>query len=308
MKKQYKAVFISPHLDDAVWSCGGTIAKLVSEDNVLVLNIFTAFSEDIKKGPIVIDKNRYQEEADATAYLGFTSDKLNEPDAIFRRKVYQSPARLFDHIDTEDLIYIPQLSEKIKHYLSSIDYNSLYVPLGIGWHIDHILCYLAMENFFTQPNLFFYEDSPYCLIPNATLYRLNELGLISPTKNDASLKQRFFLCEWYETTRHYARMAPMKNLRPLPYQLLANVVMSIYLFKLMIRHRFSQKEEKNVNFKPYLNNITKYFKLKIDAISLYESQFKEFFINRTDCESLYKNYSYRISGANELYERFWQIY
>lgn len=308
MKKHYRAVFISPHIDDAVFSCGGTIAELAPDGNVLILNIFSAFAHDIKKGSIVVNKNRYEEETNAASYVGFTSEKLDEPDAVFRRRVYQSPARLFDHVDDKDLIYIKQLSDKINLYLSIIDYSSLYVPLGIGWHVDHVLCYLAMESFFTQPNLFFYEDAPYCLIPNATRYRLKELGLTSSIKNDFTLREHSFLREWYNTVRCYARMAPMKNLRPLSYQLLANLVVSIYLFKLMARHRFFQKKSKDIRLKPYLNNITDHFKLKIDAISLYESQVREFFINRADCTSLYKSYSYKISDNSGLYERFWQIY
>lgn len=307
MKKRYSAVFISPHLDDAVFSCGGTMAKIALRGNILVLNIFTGYPDDIKKGPIVISKDRFKEEINAASYMGFDSENLAEPDAFFRNNRNKAPTRIFDRIDDEDLNYIRQLSDKIKRYLTGIDYDSLYVPLGIGWHIDHILCYLAMESFFTQPNLFFYEDAPYCLIPNITRYRVKELGLIPSIENDVTLKEKSFLNEWLDTTSHYTRMAPMRNFKPFHYQLLACVVVSIYLFKLMIRHRFFQKSLKNICLKAYLNDITDYSKLKIDAISLYKSQFREFFINRNDCESLYKDYSYRISGSSGLQERFWQI-
>ena len=49
MKKHYNAVFISPHIDDAIFSCGGTIAQLAHQGNVLILNIFTGFSSEINK-------------------------------------------------------------------------------------------------------------------------------------------------------------------------------------------------------------------------------------------------------------------
>ena len=43
MAKVYRAVIISPHLDDAVFSCGGLILKLKSEGPILVINIFTKY-------------------------------------------------------------------------------------------------------------------------------------------------------------------------------------------------------------------------------------------------------------------------
>jgi LmbE family N-acetylglucosaminyl deacetylase len=307
MKKQYKAVFISPHLDDAVFSCGGTIAKHIYEGDVLILNIFTNFQDNIKKGAIVLGKNRYQEEADAASFLGFKSDNLGETDAFFRRKIYQSPAKLFDYIDNEDINYIAHLSEKIESYLLNIEYNFLYVPLGIGWHVDHILSYLAMKNHFTKSNLIFYEDAPYCLIPNAIRYRIQDLGTISLVTREDMLNKKLFFYEWYTTISHYIKMAPMKNLSPTGYRLIANIVVAIYLFKLMAKHRFFKQAAKNIRLKPFLNNITDYFQLKMHCISIYESQFKEFFLDAGDCESLYKDYSGNIADKNGFYERFWQI-
>ncbi|MHA1217998.1 MAG: hypothetical protein ACTSO5_04845 [Candidatus Heimdallarchaeaceae archaeon] len=44
-------IFLSPHLDDAVASCGGTIAKLVYErEDVLVLTVYTR-KPDLKSIP-----------------------------------------------------------------------------------------------------------------------------------------------------------------------------------------------------------------------------------------------------------------
>lgn len=306
-KKRYKAVFISPHLDDAVLSCGGTIAKLLSEGDVLILNIFTRYTDSVKKGPIVVDKDRYEEETIAASHLGFLTDTLNELDAVFRRKAYKSASKIIGYIDNEDITYIPQLSDKIKRYLTNIDYDSLYVPLGIGWHVDHILCHLAMESFFTDPKLHFYEDAPYCLIPNATLYRLCEIGMFSTSQSDISLKREFFLFEWYKTIRCCTNMAIVKNLRPIPYRLAANLVVPLFLFKLIIKHRFLQKRPNHIQLKPDLINIKNYFELKIKTISIYESQYREFFLNLTDCETLYKNYSYRITGNSSIYERFWHF-
>ena len=41
--KHYRAVVLSPHLDDAVFSCAAAIRQLRQEGPVLVINIFPRF-------------------------------------------------------------------------------------------------------------------------------------------------------------------------------------------------------------------------------------------------------------------------
>src|SRR5262245_12638318 len=91
----YRAVFLSPHLDDAVFSSGGMIAKLASEGRVLVLNVFSRYPAEVNRGPVVITQQRYEEEAGAASLLGFRSDCLDEVDAALRHDAYRSPANLF---------------------------------------------------------------------------------------------------------------------------------------------------------------------------------------------------------------------
>ncbi|MBK8576186.1 MAG: hypothetical protein IPN90_11105 [Elusimicrobia bacterium] len=44
----YRAVILSPHWDDAVFSAGGHLAHLQEEGQVLVLNLFTDYPEYVK--------------------------------------------------------------------------------------------------------------------------------------------------------------------------------------------------------------------------------------------------------------------
>ena len=64
-----RAVFLSPHLDAAIFSCGGTIARLRGEGPVLILNVFTHFPRAGKKFSIYIDDERHLEEAEAAGAL-----------------------------------------------------------------------------------------------------------------------------------------------------------------------------------------------------------------------------------------------
>ena len=72
-KKHYRAVIISPHFDDAVFSCGGLINQLVKEGPVLIYTIFTDYLSGIKIHGVVLSETRQQEEIDAAHFLGFES-------------------------------------------------------------------------------------------------------------------------------------------------------------------------------------------------------------------------------------------
>ena len=171
-KPRYRAIFISPHLDDAVFSCGGTIAKLVEEGPVLVLNLFTRYLSEVKIRGVVLGNERYQEEVDAADFLGFESLNLGELDVSFRREAYRQLGNIFRPPLAEDLAWLPTLREKVFAVLAALDYQQLYVPLGIGWHVDHVLTFLLFEPWATQENLCFYEDAPYCSILLIVTFRL----------------------------------------------------------------------------------------------------------------------------------------
>ena len=89
MPRRYKAVFVSPHLDDAVFSCGGEMSRLTKERPVLVLNIFTEYLSEIKVHAVVLGAKRYAEERAAARFLGFESQNLGELDVSFRREAYR---------------------------------------------------------------------------------------------------------------------------------------------------------------------------------------------------------------------------
>ena len=61
--KHYRAVVLSPHLDDAVFSCAGAIRRLRREGPVLVINIFTRYlaKSTLKHGVPLVD-SRHDED------------------------------------------------------------------------------------------------------------------------------------------------------------------------------------------------------------------------------------------------------
>src|SRR5512140_827959 len=90
---RYRAVFISPHLDDAIFSCGGTIARLVEDGPVLVVNVFSRCTEGARKYTLVLGEERRGEERAAASFLGYDAICLEEADAFLRQGCSRSSIR-----------------------------------------------------------------------------------------------------------------------------------------------------------------------------------------------------------------------
>lgn len=302
--KSYRAVFISPHLDDSVFSCGGTIAKLCKEGPVLVINVFTRYDSDVKHYGVVFTEERRTEEAKAAEFLGYTSINLDEPDAFFRRPEYRSLSRIFGRPVADDLADLPRLSSRISEVLAGIDSRELYAPLGIGWHVDHMLCHMAARNIGRDQKLLFYEDAPYCFIPQAARYRVDEFGT-QPAWQGANALLR----EWVGTCHGFLRTALVQNIRPWLVRGVAGAVSSLYLLKLMFVHRRSagnKGAEGPLQLGAQVEDISGCYEQKAAAMLLYRSQFREFFTGRQQCDELHREYAGRISFPGAVCERFWR--
>lgn len=309
-KSYYRAIIISPHLDDAVFSCGGAIAKMATEGPVLVLNIFTRYLSEVKLNGISLNQNRHQEDLDAAKFLGFESRNLDELDVVFRREEYKKLGNIFRPPVADDINWLPILREKIFSVLAELDFQQIYVPLGIGWHVDHILTHLVFEPWRDRSHLIYYEEAPYCQIPNSTRYRLNDIATYPIETNDLTLvaKNEFFA--WINSAQAYSQTALMKNLKPWLFRIFAIPVVSFYLFRQMADHRKLAKQKSliKLELKPIITLITEQFERKVDAMTLYRSQFKEFFCSREDCTTSLMNYSENIQKdfLNPIIvERYW---
>jgi LmbE family N-acetylglucosaminyl deacetylase len=305
----YKAVFVSPHLDDAVFSCAGEIAHLCEQGPVLVLNLFTKYPEEVKLGAVVIGSERYEEERAAARFLSYTSHNFDELDAFFRRPAYRSIGNIFRPPVAEDSeTYLPGLRKRVFDFLDALNYERLYVPMAIGWHVDHMLAHLVFEPWADRPNLFYYEDAPYSLLPQATKYRLKELSDFSGDPRDQSLAPESRLVEWWQTTVAYARSALIGNLRPKFIRPFARVVVGWYLFRLMSLHRQAPAlARRGSALESRLLLDKDAFERKVRAITLYRSQFREFFRDVDDCISTYQAYSRLIDGDPPSLERYWKL-
>lgn len=326
-RTNYHAVILSPHLDDAVFSCAGTIAGLLQQGPVLVINLFTGYSTELKSRGVVLTSARYQEEAEAAAFLGFDSIMLGELDVSFRRPEYRSLGNIFRPPVQADLDWLPELKARLLALLATLSFKQLYAPLGIGWHVDHVLTCAMLDDWAGPAELLYYEDLPYGLLPHASRIRLAELGLdlavsqpalahpgANPGANPGVIDQTLTavppLRAWWQLMREYRRTALIQNLRPWPLRLVAQPVVGFYLYRLMALHRQRGAAGGTGSWQASIQPIEAQFEQKLDAMMLYRSQFKEFFLSRDDCENMLRRYARRMGGGQGmgqgLVERHWR--
>jgi LmbE family N-acetylglucosaminyl deacetylase len=170
-------VFLSAHLDDAVYSCGGLIHHQVQAGQACsVLTVFagspppgelSAFAEELHtrwgtpEGPAAI---RREEDLEACARLGAAALHFGIPEALYRqgqdaKPLYPSEEAIFGSVHPEDRPIVSALTEALGEV--GLAGSQVYVPLAIGGHIDHKILRAAAEAL-AQP-VWYYRDLPYAM-------------------------------------------------------------------------------------------------------------------------------------------------
>jgi len=202
----YDHIYLSPHLDDAVLSCGGAIARHANAGaRVLVVTLCTAapppsgpfstFAQDHHLmwglSPERAMAEREREDDLALERLDANTYRAGLLDAIYRMpEVYVDNDKLFGTPAADDsLLYSTrQLIAALNHRLPRATF---YAPLGIGNHVDHQIVYAACEA--AGLGVAFYEDFPYMLKSGALERRIRALGqrFVSSTIDiDATLTRK----------------------------------------------------------------------------------------------------------------------
>ncbi len=170
-------IFLSPHLDDAVLSCGAIIYDLIHQHHKTV-EIWTIFSGDIPGGPLSpfaaelhqrwntgleAPKTRRNEDELACSRLGSKPVYLMYPDCIYRQRqkstkpLIEKNEDLFALNVTEESILVGELTDRLTKVLP--EQSTLILPLGVGHHIDHLITRAVGENL--PKSKYFYADFPY---------------------------------------------------------------------------------------------------------------------------------------------------
>src|SRR6267142_5698998 len=186
-------LFFSPHLDDAVLSCGGIIDSLVSQNkSVRVITVFAGDSDEnhhsafarhlhAKWGSTAhLFEQRRQEDTKALNELGVRNiERWSFLEAPYRRAahggyLYGSYDELRAQPAPEDRSLKETITERILTVLQELpDSSVLYFPLSLGRHVDHQLLFaIGLQLSAAGKRVRFYEDYPY-----AEAYDLNHREL-----------------------------------------------------------------------------------------------------------------------------------
>jgi LmbE family N-acetylglucosaminyl deacetylase len=163
-------VYLSPHLDDVVLSCGSRVRIGNEEGRKQRIITLFAGAPNIPALPSFFDVSaRRAEDLAALHSLGIHAKNvvhLEFLDAIFRqskagRRLY-SPKRLFGQLALVDRNWVPALTRALRKLLPRKNRALLFAPFAVGGHVDHQLTYLAARNLEKAGYLVrYYEDLPY---------------------------------------------------------------------------------------------------------------------------------------------------
>jgi LmbE family N-acetylglucosaminyl deacetylase len=178
-RKLKKHIIISPHLDDAVLSCGELIKKIVSKgEAVFVVTVFTGFpqSNDLSDAAKQYHSNcflgddsmivRLKEDVKAMEYLGCTYQHLDYYECLYRR----GRNGLHIYPDLQNIYYLDFTNEKdiferLCNDMKKICYDTtvVYAPFGLGNHADHLLIRKVFDDIRVELSciVYYYEEIPY---------------------------------------------------------------------------------------------------------------------------------------------------
>jgi LmbE family N-acetylglucosaminyl deacetylase len=173
------AFFIQPHYDDVALSCGGAAAAWSAAGvSAHIVTVFASELVDAMVGEFAAHKHsrwqlddpdevhatRRDEDARAAAAMGCTIRWLGLLDAIYRGDRYTSDASLYDAPHPEEPELALHLATELQNLPEWKPQRQVFVPLGIGQHVDHQLVFeTGAELARRGVEVWAYEDLPYAI-------------------------------------------------------------------------------------------------------------------------------------------------
>ena len=170
-------IYISPHLDDAILSCGGLIKEQTStKTQVEIWSICAGDPPTGNLSPFAMTQHakwglgvdapalRRVEDVTACQIVGARYRHLPFLDCIYRQSndgtwLYPSEQSIFGELSVEDAGTLYTLRTFLATILKADDI--LVIPLSVGNHVDHQLVRNAAETL--KRPLLYYADAPYVI-------------------------------------------------------------------------------------------------------------------------------------------------
>jgi LmbE family N-acetylglucosaminyl deacetylase len=177
----YQHVYLSPHLDDVVLSCGGVIhAQARAGEGALVVTFFAASPEDDELTPFARELKlrwgdapdpvglRRAEDLAALRSVGAEGLHLPYADCVYRydpttrQAYYPDEGAIFGAIHPAEGGWDRDLLAAFRDAVGDLAGATIYAPLGAGHHVDHLLVRrVGFALLLEGQQVLFYEDYPY---------------------------------------------------------------------------------------------------------------------------------------------------
>jgi LmbE family N-acetylglucosaminyl deacetylase len=179
-----RCLFLSPHLDDAVLSCGGLISRLTRVGHqVVILTVFAGsspvpeFSAAARQlhglcgypDELAVDVRRREDRA-ALEHLGAKGEHLDFPECLYRcdshgLPLYPTLDSIFPETPSEPRL-LEELSRSLARRVGELGPGRVFLPLAIGRHVDHTLVRNAVDEERVRhagalAHIVYWEDFPY---------------------------------------------------------------------------------------------------------------------------------------------------
>jgi LmbE family N-acetylglucosaminyl deacetylase len=165
------SLYVSPHGDDVLLSCA---ARLLSErEQGLRVGVVTVFGVGA----------RHAAAASVFDRLGLRHLALGLPEASARQASYAAFEALTAETHPDDEGVVGVAAEALNDIGHRCRARQVYVPLGVGGHVDHRLCHEAALRSLESGegrNVFLYEDRPEAFVRGAVRMRLGHVGARLP--------------------------------------------------------------------------------------------------------------------------------
>lgn len=168
-------IYISPHFDDAILSCGGLIWEQANSG--IPVEIWTINAGNPPQGAVsdlitrvhavwrtgspqeTVALRRLEDE-NAAAKVGAKTRHFNNVDAIYRRTstgTLMYTQDVFDPIYPREAGIVEETALQIARELNETDI--IVSPLALGGHVDHVITRRAVDTL--GPPIWYYADIPY---------------------------------------------------------------------------------------------------------------------------------------------------
>lgn len=231
IEEKIPCFFISPHLDDAILSCGGLIKYLLNKTQVSVATVFTEASPapytlsakaflsqcDFNEAGSLFKKRR-KEDMILMKRLNIKNIHFHFQDALWRKKIKSGwfkkylaeflpefghiyPTYRFHAISGRVSGMDRDLLENIKKQLAIIFQNkerfAVFCPLALGNHVDHIIVRDIVSGLFK--NAIFWSDFPYNMAKKEKNNRFVEKNKLESFSRNVLPKEKAELIFCYGT-------------------------------------------------------------------------------------------------------------